>query len=616
MKITGLSLRNVGVWKQSDLEFDRPLVLVLGGNGTGKTTLATAIELVLTGRASRFEGYRLGLGALVGPADEAAFVDGRVDLGGRTVTVERRVDRKGLTTTVNGKAATKEVYDFISPAAMRDPAAAWRTVAHVGDLLDQGAAGQKQALLGLIDPSVPEAEAARLQEPLARFKLTAPIRLEEVPTLYALVYARRREAKAKREEQRVPEAPQQAEVDVTGIEDKLRELRGEERERLKAQGQAAGRRAAVAAQRATLEERVNRLRVTADELGSRSAAEQRLKDARTALEQTAALVLEHRKEDEAIARLEADRATLRTQAKALGGLGKACVISGDIECPLKPDKRKAADDLWRKRIDQLTADITTRSKKNEKPSTERQEAAAREAEEVLRQISRTAQDLAAARGELADLDQQLATLPADAPTTSTADDPLAVVQARIRTGEANLSEARRINAAWSVRRDLVASDAKLKEDVEALEFLCAQLGPKGLGERLLGERLGAVQRRLNETLRHFGLEVRFEAEPWAILFNGRSTLLLSGSERFRASVALQVAVAEVTGARWLMLDGADVLDAENRATMGTILLQAIAENRLDQALVLATPADASAVKALPEPIRVLHLTGPGHATMA
>jgi hypothetical protein len=59
---------------------------------------------------------------------------------------------------------------------------------------------------------------------------------------------------------------------------------------------------------------------------------------------------------------------------------------------------------------------------------------------------------------------------------------------------------------------------------------------------------------------------------------------LSESERFRFSIAFQIALATVTGIRFVVIDRADVLDKERRKLFTGMLLH----SDVDQAIVLAT----------------------------
>jgi hypothetical protein len=62
--------------------------------------------------------------------------------------------------------------------------------------------------------------------------------------------------------------------------------------------------------------------------------------------------------------------------------------------------------------------------------------------------------------------------------------------------------------------------------------------------------------------------------------------MLSDSERLRFGVAFQVALAAVTGLRFVVIDRADMLDGPTRS----LLYDVLSEAEIDQAIVFATGA--------------------------
>jgi len=198
--------------------------------------------------------------------------------------------------------------------------------------------------------------------------------------------------------------------------------------------------------------------------------------------------------------------------------------------------------------------------------------------------------------ELAAADGALAATPvvADPPA-------LIALRQRIFTGEGNLALAHRVNQDWDRYDTALAKSTALTAQAEDLDALVAAFGARGIGGRLLAERLGALVAAVNVALRGFQMFLTVSSEPWAVKVNGRHPVLMSASERFRAGVALQIALAEVTGARWVLIDGADVLGTANRSELFGLLLQAVGENRIEQAIVTATTLlRPSAVRAFDE----------------
>ncbi len=84
--------------------------------------------------------------------------------------------------------------------------------------------------------------------------------------------------------------------------------------------------------------------------------------------------------------------------------------------------------------------------------------------------------------------------------------------------------------------------------------------------------------------------------------SGRSLKRYSESEQFRFGVAFQIALAAVTGIRFVVVDGADILDKEGRKMLTGLLLT----SGLDQAIVLATSEEAPP-SVMPEGVKFLSL---------
>ena len=100
---------------------------------------------------------------------------------------------------------------------------------------------------------------------------------------------------------------------------------------------------------------------------------------------------------------------------------------------------------------------------------------------------------------------------------------------------------------------------------------------------------------LNRHLAGFGFTCKIALEPFEIRVSSSkdnhlslSLKYLSESEQFRLAVAFQIALAIVTGLRFVVIDRADVLDKEKRKMLTSLLLN----SKLDQAIVLATSEEA------------------------
>jgi hypothetical protein len=321
------------------------------------------------------------------------------------------------------------------------------------------------------------------------------------------------------------------------------------------------------------------------ELGMKDAAEARIKQIDGELKHATTAVVERTKLVADISGLKGDRKRLDEQRGSLGKLKTACVISEDIRCPLPAADRHKADEHWRNRLDQLSAEIA--KKEHDLPAPIATDALDQERMGLLRRVSeidRYTVERAETEALLADLDTRLKGLPeANGP-----DPQIAKLEERIGNGRIQLGAAKELirhideYAAYSAaRRDLDA-------EVADLETLVRALGPKGLKEKLLVERLAGLQQKVNAALGPFGLSVEYGEEPWEVRVNHAPPKLMARSELFRAGICHEIALAAVTGVRWICVDGADLLDERNRAALFTLLRQAIEAKVLDQALVFAT----------------------------
>jgi len=133
--------------------------------------------------------------------------------------------------------------------------------------------------------------------------------------------------------------------------------------------------------------------------------------------------------------------------------------------------------------------------------------------------------------------------------------------------------------------------ADLEVEVQELETLCSYFGDKGpLKAALVGGKLPAFEARMNGVLARFGFHCTLSLDPYSITvahLEGKSGLKLnqlSESQRFRFGIAFQVALAEVTGVRLVVIDRADMLSNEARGQ----LIHELEESKLDQAFILAT----------------------------
>ncbi len=124
-------------------------------------------------------------------------------------------------------------------------------------------------------------------------------------------------------------------------------------------------------------------------------------------------------------------------------------------------------------------------------------------------------------------------------------------------------------------------------------------------------RIGSFTEDLNRHLAAFRYSCSIAFEPFEIRVSsseenrtGLSLKHLSESERFRFGAAFQIALAIVTGLRFVVIDRADVLDKEKRKMLTSLLLN----SELDQAIILATSDEAPPLS-VPKGVKFVSLAG-------
>lgn len=176
---------------------------------------------------------------------------------------------------------------------------------------------------------------------------------------------------------------------------------------------------------------------------------------------------------------------------------------------------------------------------------------------------------------IAELDKQIADLAAKVERGNTA--VAAVRSAKELKG--------RIEGAEAERATLVKRQA-------GLEKLVKYFGSEVKSELLAGS-IGTFTAAMNDVLAQWGYECQLSIEPYvfAVIYRDSDQKAhpialanLSKSERYRFSVALQMALAVFTGFKFVIVDESDIFDSLGRRTLFT----ALTSGQLDQAIVLGT----------------------------
>ena len=200
---------------------------------------------------------------------------------------------------------------------------------------------------------------------------------------------------------------------------------------------------------------------------------------------------------------------------------------------------------------------------------------------------RREEDLAGLKEELAELEEA-----ARAPVADPEE--LDLLQARITKGREIL---RQLEVAGHVRQHTTRLQdglADLQREVDILEHLVQVLGPDGVKQTLLGDRLAGFTKQLNDNLAAFTdgrYQLAWGEDYTPVIRHSGHVLpvrLLSKSEQFRVGVAFQAAIAKAAGLKFLAVDDMEILDQGNLDLL-TGYLQTLVE--FEQILLFCTMGD-------------------------
>ncbi len=189
---------------------------------------------------------------------------------------------------------------------------------------------------------------------------------------------------------------------------------------------------------------------------------------------------------------------------------------------------------------------------------------------------------------------------------------MSILTERINKGERVLEKAQQSEIAKERWEAYVRDKSALETRICLLERLTEFFGPNGAMIEQASSRMEPFKEKLNRQLAVFGYTCNLTLEPFEIRIissadesSGLSLKQISESERFRFSIAFQLALATATGIRFVVIDGADILDKERRKLITALLLH----SDIDQAIVLATGGEPPPIT-IPAGVKFFDLTKP------
>jgi hypothetical protein len=592
MRVERATLINFRSHKHTVVTFER-INFVRGMNRTGKSGIAMAIEMTLAGRCAVTDEGGKGFEQLIRQDEQRATVKLECSCATITLTLDRTVGRtlkvetgrgtpEGL--TILGKQAQEWIAENIAtPDVVNASLNAWR-------FMKSGDNEQAALLARVLLPAKLE-----LSSDVTAWLAGSGLAIVERSSLFGTIEATHKAISTAR----------------TDVNRTLRDMK------------AITEPEPVVGSSATIKEKLDQLRTEHDALNQRlftathedeitERRKVRLATVDTELKVAAVAVLDASKkllstedrtqlEQKATLRNRQEqlRETLTLERANLDRIAEALDYADDGRCaackqPLPADVRTAGITTLNKRRTE-SKKIIERLEKELRASLDGEAAAKQiaadnanrklhqEAETTLERWRQEERDLTGSVSVVSSIDAS------ESETIESLREKIAALQAKVTRGLDLLGST----AAREEQHAVYQRQLKLKINAERklsdLEKLLEYFGPRGIKAKLIAERLDMFTERVNAVLDWWGYSLSFSIEPYALTITevdgpALTPKQLSDSERYRLGVAFGIAIADWTGLRLLIADGADILDKTDKWQLAQALLQ----SDLEQAIVTST----------------------------
>jgi DNA repair exonuclease SbcCD ATPase subunit len=575
MRIQSIDLTNFRCFAGATIDLPTRVTFLVAKNHFGKSTVIDALQWALTGSCRGTSADGKGSDALIRDAEGVAQMKVGVGIDAsegpaldrlKPFRVERMQNARMSTFAIEGIVGTRhdtsaQLADRlgVSPAVL---AACLDTEA----FLELHHAHAKRVLMEILDVHV-DVDGER-------------ITFDEVERRYDHWYQERPRRKKALDAIRLPDKPADGQVpDVAALEQKLATLREQEKAIIAATAQDSGRRQELERQLAHGRSEIARL--TSKRLALLTVRGVDLDEAIVELEKRIAIgaLTEAEQTDGEQARLSLVDAGGRLKllndtlhAVKTHAPERGCVLDADVECRTPAKEFKKAVSGLQAQLDELRTQQDVASKTLEglrlrQADVDERQRRLAELQAQRRQCDAVTADLETMNDTVTRLQFEI-----DALAPATGPDPkLVQLRDRIQKGEAVIADVRSEASArqayettYKAQQVAAASLAEAERNVDLY-------GPKGARVKALESALTAFHGRINEALARFGYRLRIVPDPWMVLVNDRPAALLSKSERLQAGIAVQLAIAEVSGVGFVAIDQVDLFDADNRRAFGALL---------------------------------------------
>jgi len=567
MRILTLTLKNFRSHRETILDLDR-FNFVRGTNGCGKSSIQMALEYLFTGRCDMTDAAGRGAEALIRAGAKELEVSATLENG---ESICRRRTSRSHIVELDGNRVPVDAAETALENRFGS-ADVLSAVLNAGRFIEMSEAEQKRLLAQVVDAGKVDI-SEEISDVLRALN-------EEQPTLASVgdvEAACRRFYDSRTEASRTLKALGQMEKpdtpsDVPSVQEvmkKLEDLR-QQKERLVAQ--------------------------KAEVDTSWESAQTRLKQLKMEIEEVSLEILDQSQEQELLQlefqrghaeklRLEltdliAEQKTVETSLAAMEGLKGKCPACGQ---PISEQVNAVEMNSLRERLADLEGLIQgTKEELSEYGGID-----------VATSRLEGHRKAACRRAMLVEEQSKLQVV--QRPNAGGLESRMTILVERINKGERVLEMAQQGESARERWQAYVRQNSALEAKIGLLDKLTEFFGPNGAMMRQSSGRIGSFTEDLNRHLAAFGYSCSIVLEPFEVRVIsssdarlGLSLKHLSESERFRFSAAFQIALAIVTGLRFVVIDRADVLDKDKRKLFSGLLMS----SGLDQAIVLATSDEA------------------------
>jgi hypothetical protein len=606
MKLAKIELKSFRSFVNLDLPLDAPRIFVAGLNNTGKSSVREAIKYVLTGRCQGLDGKGAGSDVLVphfhqafepgerpkGEGDRATGVSASVTIDGLGA-VERTWSPQGSTFRVQGWTGNTQSQQQALLDKLETTPAFLDAVLDSAVYLNLHHADSKAMVLSLLNVQIKLGDAD-----------DAPVMtLAEMDESYDQAFEDRKAAKTKLKGAFVPAKPADAAHPLLADIDALLIQRRKELADLNRQvGETSGLRNGLDARLGLLR---RQLATKPAPFGFQAEIES-LEERQAIMEADVTEVAEEKIEELSTVTRPAANVnavsveTLRSRIGVLRAFQppKGCIIDGKVSCSTHKLK-------FTNRAKDLEAEIESRGVDTTEPKSAPVASAPRQPnpitenrkalDDLKRQQAQYERDLATYKERETELEILTAEL-AGLPDTSDMETAVTAWQGKIAVGEQKRKDAAAYQQASQAHETGLQAQRALQAEVNRLEELCAVLGPSGVRVQALGSALQTFEEAVNLFTAPYNLTVKFQMEPWDVIVNDRPVRTYSESQRYRIGIAIQLAVAGLSGLRFAVIDQLDVLDSKKRDVMVKMLLK---DAPVDQLIILATREAEQPLPVLP-----------------